>query len=600
MCRFTKPYFLFFLTILLPQPAFANQTDEYLPSQITHQQRILNGQHLMQQDLVQGVDLHANLSNAADSTYLDTTLDQPCFTIHQIKLAVPKGVLSDSFANILTPLTDRTVDTYALGKCIGSRNLQKIINITQNRLIRLGYLTSYIEIGEQDLSAGTLVLTLKPGKVDRIVFTNSDKYTPPLFIKQAMPLDIDDIFRLNKLEHALETLKKIDPGTDIQIKPARNAQRIGFSDLLITMGKTRQFSGSLTIDDTLPKRYGTYLAQLDLSAVNILRFNDDWQLSISYPLHRSIDLLQNTQTKQVGKDRQLNYQIGLTTPFGLYKFTANHQKSHYEHYLPSFQKPLIYHGDTVTSTMGISRTLYRSGNSKTDGYLKAYHQYSNHHIDDIAIEVQSRKTAGYHLGISHQRHLSNQGFIYANLDYRQGTAMLGAKPAPEEQIYDAFGKKLPVEGYARSPIWSWYIDYQQPFTINQQALYYQAKIQGQYAKRLPISSDLFYLGGRYRNKGIKEGENLAGEHGGTLQQTLSWQLPYQSTSAKTQLYASLDQGWVRGTYAKPKQRYLASTAVGIKQQYHNLHLDAFIGKGIKAAEFIDKSTAVGVSAQIHF
>lgn len=595
----TKLYLFLALSIApISQLALANQNDEYLPSQITQQQRILTKNHSLQQDLAWGFD--TNLSSLTHDDYRDETKDQPCFIINQIRLSTSSDVPSSLFASVLTPLTNPSADNYALGKCIGSYNLQKIVRIAQNQLIKLGYLTSHIEVGEQDLNTGTLVLTIKPGKVDRIIFTNLDKYTPPLFIRQALPLDTDDVFLLNKLEQGLETLKKIDSTTDIQIRPARNTQRVGFSDLLIKMNQTRQFAGSFTVDDTLSKRYGTYLAQLDLSATNVMRFNDDWQFGISYPLHRGIDLIQNTPKTQLGKDYQLNYQIGLTIPVGFYKLTANHQKSHYEHYLPSFQNPLTYHGDTTTSTLGISRVLHRGNHHKTDGYLKAYHQYSDHYIDDIAIEVQSRKTAGYHLGIGHQRYLPNQGFIYANIDYRHGTAMLGAKPAPEEQVYDAFGRKLPAEGYARSPIWSWYIDYQQPFVIRHQNLVYQAKIQGQYAKRLPVSSELFYLGGRYRTKGIKEGNHLAGEHGSTLQQTLSWQLPYQSDITKTQLYTSLDQGWVRGAYTHPNQRYIITGAIGIKQQYHNLHLDAFVGKGIKTPDFINKNTVIGMSASMRF
>ena len=51
-------------------------------------------------------------------------------------------------------------------------------------------------------------------------------------------------------------------------------------------------------------------------------------------------------------------------------------------------------------------------------------------------------------------------------------------------------------------------------------LTYTARLQAQYAKQLPVPSDLFYLGGRYSIKGIKEGNYLSGEHGFSLSKNL--------------------------------------------------------------------------------
>lgn len=55
--------------------------------------------------------------------------------------------------------------------------------------------------------------------------------------------------------------------------------------------------------------------------------------------------------------------------------------------------------------------------------------------------------------------------------------MLKAKPAPEEEIYNAFGEKLPAEGFARSPIWSWYVEYNKPWQISGQNLQYNLKFK---------------------------------------------------------------------------------------------------------------------------
>ncbi|NMG68372.1 ShlB/FhaC/HecB family hemolysin secretion/activation protein, partial [Azoarcus indigens] len=103
---------------------------------------------------------------------------------------------------------------------------------------------------------------------------------------------------------------------------------------------------------------------------------------------------------------------------------------------------------------------------------------------------------------------------------------------------------------------------------------YTARLQAQYAKQLPVPSDLFYLGGRYSIKGIKEGNYLSGEHGFSLSQELAWQLPLQnlnqhfSTNANSaQLYVSIDQGYVYGKNTLNNQRHILAGAVGMRYYF---------------------------------
>lgn len=334
--------------------------------------------------------------------------------------------------------------------------------------------------------------------------------------------------------------------------------------------------------------------------VNALGVNDDWQFSVNYPLMRLVDKAQKQPMIAPGKDRQMNYQAQLVFPIGRYKASFSHGYHQYKQYVAGFHQPLLYHGQSKNMQLSLNGLIHRDGRYKIEGYLKGYHKQASHFIDDIEIEVQNRRTSGYHLGINHQHQLENQGHIYLNIDYRRGTAARHAKSAPEENIYDIFGNKLPAEGYSRAPIWLWYINYTSPIQTPNHHLVYNAKLQGQYANKLPLSSELYYIGGRYSVRGFKDGATLSGEHGLTLGQEISYQIPYTANNQYSQLYLGLDQGWVRGAHTTINQRYLLGTTLGIRHQYQNLGIDVFIGRGIKAPRFISREMVIGGKIDYNF
>ena len=89
-------------------------------------------------------DLNINLKDWKEET--------PCFTIHQFELISSDKKLLKKFKFILKPLTNKDKPTYAINRCIGQHNLQNIIYITQNELLKNGYITSQIYIPNRGLS----------------------------------------------------------------------------------------------------------------------------------------------------------------------------------------------------------------------------------------------------------------------------------------------------------------------------------------------------------------------------------------------------------------------------------------------------------------
>ena len=223
---------------------------------------------------------------------------------------------------------------------------------------------------------------------------------------------------------------------------------------------------------------------------------------------------------QVGKDRQVNYHASLTIPYGLYKFSATHSHHQYQQFLEGAScAPWLIMAPADKLNWIVSRLLHRDGNQKTAGYIKVNHKRSSNYIDDVNLEVQTAAQQDITLA-------SLISIIFTKVVICMPTWIISkeqalkAKPAPEEHIYDAFRQQPPSEGFAKAPIWSLYTSFQKPFDVKQPKWYwtkrkikqqqinpftsipltYTARFTTQYAKQLPVPSDLFYLGGRYSIK----------------------------------------------------------------------------------------------------
>lgn len=586
-------------SLVWPHFAYAEITPHHnLSSEVLQQQR----EYLQQQQEQQGFQPYIAQSNIAPKIIWQN--EQPCFQIENIDLRLADPLLNDTafstyqFRSVLKPLIQNPYqDKYALGKCIGNQNLKQIIDIAQNELLKQGYITSQVSVEPQDLSTGRLTLTIYLGRVNQILYQQKEA---PFFIRQSLPIKQGDILNLNDIEQSLEYLKRIDSETDIKIQATQqnpiHQDVIGWSDLNFIMNKKYNIHGALNLDNSLHQNYGRYLLTAQMGMQNIFNANDDWSIMINFPLRRIWDYAQYDENK----DQQLNYQIQFTMPFKKWKWQISHNKNRYHQYLAGLNQPLDYHGVSKQYHLGLTRLLLRDQNDKLEWYAKAYHKHSQHYIDEIEIAVQKRKTSGWHTGLLYQYRFKNQGSLYLNLDYRRGTGAFSALPAPEEQIYNAFGEKLPAEGYARSPIWSAYVDYTKPFQLGKQHLYYALRWQGQYAKKLPVAQDLFYIGGRYSVRGFADHETLAGEHGHSIQNTLTWVIPYLSQAHQSQLYLGVDTAWVQGAYSQHEQRQLIGSVFGLKHQFNRAYFDVAIGRGLHSPTWLNKNWVTSLNLGVQF
>ncbi|MEN8418235.1 ShlB/FhaC/HecB family hemolysin secretion/activation protein [Acinetobacter radioresistens] len=508
--------------------------------------------------------------------------EQPCFKISQVTLDLSSSTYPQqdqhAFQFIVNELTASRSGTI-LGKCIGTQSLQNIVRFAQNEIIKAGYITSQVSVSPQDLRSGKLVLSVYPGRLNKII--QQGNVLSPAQLYSAFPIHSGELLNIKALDQGLENLRhNSNLDIDIQVVPAgtEGQEQPGYSNLLVTAQPYRKTSLSFNIDDSGSKSTGQYIGSVGLSINSPFLLND----SLSFNFSHSLDDIEGDHNKSYFGSYQL--------PFKNYELNASFNQFDYDQYIAGANGPILYSGKSQQSSLGISRLLSRGSQYKTMIYTKAYHKKNRNFIEDIEIEVQRRQTTGWQVGVQHRQYIGT-GLLDIGLDYRRGTGALKAIPAYEEQIRDVNGNSLPSEGYARAPLWSADLRFNQPFLFLQHPAQYRLNWRGQYAPKILVAPDRFNIGGRYSVRGFDGEIMLSGDNGHYLQQEIS----LNSTIPNTQFYAGIDQGWVNGRNSIAGQRYLLGSVLGLRSYYHGFYLDAFTGHGLIAPQSLKKQWNGGFS-----
>lgn len=396
-----------------------------------------------------GVDVATDTATADTSTQIQEqpTVDNAiCFDIHKIGYSVLSQddlIFADKLGFALMP--EIMGSSSVLGKCMTVADINAIATRVQNRLIKQGYVTSRIMVGNQNLADGELRLTLIPGKIAQVVVNTADSKVP-VYVKQtnmAYPAILDTalttqpgkLLNIRDLETTLENFKRVPSSdTNFKIAPSNGLQAIGigFSDILIDYTQHRRIRGSLSIDDSGSKSTGKYQGVATLSVDNLANLNDLFYLSFGRDLGNQIN-----DDKDYPSDKSKgskNYGIGYVLPMknSLLQLTANRYTYHQT--VAGSREDYIYGGKSSGYNAKLSHLVHRDAHSKSYVYAGGYVKSQESDIDGTIIDVQTRKTAGYLFGISHETAFGKQAnhSLSTDISYKRGTAAFNALPSPEE------------------------------------------------------------------------------------------------------------------------------------------------------------------------
>ncbi|MGX9935637.1 ShlB/FhaC/HecB family hemolysin secretion/activation protein [Advenella kashmirensis] len=251
---------------------------------------ILDAQHIQRQQQQQQ-SLKSRLPSADVTPFIPTIsapdrthypAETPCFPITNVTLT---GDSAKRFAwaldAALAPGNTTGRLPSPIGQCLGAQGIALLADQVQNRIMAAGYVTSRVMVSSQNIGSGRLTLSLIPGRVHKIRFTDASDSRARRW--NALPIRQGDVLNLRDLEQGLETFRRLPTvQADIQIAPASEP---GQSDLLINWKQSRPVRLMATLDDAGSKSTGRYQGNVALSLDHLLTLNDLFYASHSRGRH---------------------------------------------------------------------------------------------------------------------------------------------------------------------------------------------------------------------------------------------------------------------------------------------------------------------------
>ncbi len=499
-------------------------------------------------------------------------VETPCFVIQRLEIKNTTGVPVQEFDWLFEKLTESQASDF-LGKCIGAQGVAWLIERAHKHLVDRGFVTTRILASPQDMSQGTLVLTLIPGRIRAIRF--SEPVDPRANLTTALPMRAGDILNLRDIEQALENLKRVPTAeADIQIQPAQGDEaRLGESDLIVSYRQAFPFRLTVTADDSGTRAIGKYQGSITVSLDNALTLNDAFYVTNSNALGGG----------ESGPRGSHATTVHYSVPVGYWTIGATTSTSAYHQTTAGLNGPVLFSGTSENNEIKATRLVMRDSTQKLNVVMRAFQRKSNNYIDDTEVGVQRRVVGGWDGGLNHKVFIQ-AATLESNLTYKRGTGAFGAIAAPEEGFN---------EGTSRFALVTADVNLSVPWTWGDQRARYNGTWRIQ-SNRTPLTQqDRFAIGGRYTVRGFDSETVLSAERGWLWRNDLSFAI---GQSAQ-EFYVGIDHGEVSGaSSALLVAQRLTGAVMGFRGTIHKLGYDVFIGAPVvKPDNFRTAGSTAGFS-----
>jgi hemolysin activation/secretion protein len=254
------------------------------------------------------------LTTPEKATSQTQLIETPCFLIERLQLQNGSGLPLPEFDWVLEQLTAPDAPVF-IGQCVGAQGVAWLIERTQKILVDRGFVTSRIFATQQDVSQGTLALTLIPGRIRAIRM--ADPVDPRANLSNALPMQAGDILNLRDIEQALENLKRVPTAeADIQIEPAQGqGAQLGDSDLVVSYHQPFPLRLTVNADDSGTKATGRYQGSVTVSYDNALTLNDLFYVTNTNS-HSAGNFAVDEMLRKLQESGATNAAVGTVTMFG--------------------------------------------------------------------------------------------------------------------------------------------------------------------------------------------------------------------------------------------------------------------------------------------
>ena len=521
-------------------------------------------------------------SVAASAGYPHLPTETPCFRIDRFTVDVPDSLPDGVKAQGASVLP---MDRFAFarewlehytGQCVGKQGLDVLIKALSQDILSRGYITTRVLLPEQDLSSGTLKVSLIPGVIRHVRF--ADEKLRGTW-KTAFPTRDGELLNLRDLEQGLEQMKRVQSqDVSMQIVPGDVP---GESDVVLDVKRGKPWTVVASIDNSGTRATGKLQGNLSIGIDNPLGLNDIFNVGVSQDLELG--------DKRLGSHGWNGF---YSIPWGYWTATLSAYTNTYYQQIAGVNQTFVASGNSKTIDFKLARVLARSQNDVFGGYVRLSRRFGQSFIEDTEISQQRRNNTFVEFGLT-DRHYFDGAQFDGTLAYRQGVGGLGA----QDDILAAGGG--PTYRFKMAVLDA---NLSVPFAIAKQPFRYVTSIHGQYTGNSLYYIDDLTIGSRYTVRGFDGETMLAAARGFYWRNEL--QMPIGQTGQA--IYAGLDYGRVWGPQPVALVgTQLAGAVIGIKgsvaTRFGGYGYDLFAGTPVyKPSGFPTARVTVGFQVTAQF
>lgn len=440
--------------------------------------------------------------------------ETPCFVIREIALTGPDARRFSWLAALTAPFANR---------CIGTGGLSAIASYLDAQLIELGYVTSRVSLGEQNLASGHLEFQLHAGRIGHVLMVpagSTERVSDERWgtWANAFPTTDGRLLNARDLEQGVEQMKRL-PSQSVKTLLEPGAQP-GTSNLIIEreVGELRErLRGGLTLDNSGSPTLGRTQLSASLSLDNPLGLNDIASLSV------------NTNIEQPRPDRRSQSCSGtysLPLGYSTVSLSASHSRFAQIVQLPTL--PHLSRGHSDSAEVKWQHVAWRTASAKAGLYASLSQRRASSFIDDTELTTQRRRTTFFESGISFKQLYPNNASLDLEAGHRRGVPWLSAQDElPVDP--DAGGTPLTV----RPRISTLNANLTWPFKAGR-PWQYSLGLRAQHTNDHTLSVDQLAIGNRSTVRGFDGDAVLLAESGWTLRNELSTPLQWPEVLAPTE------------------------------------------------------------------
>ncbi|ORC51235.1 hypothetical protein B2G74_00190 [Burkholderia sp. A27] len=508
--------------------------------------------------------------------------ETPCFRIEHFVLEAPdtlpvavkaqgaSALPMDRFA-----FAREWLDHYA-GQCVGKQGINTLVKGLSQEILSRGYITTRVLLPQQDLSTGTLKVSLIPGVIRRVRFADE---TLRGTWRTAFPTNDGELLNLRDLEQGLEQMKRVTTqDVSMQIVPADIP---GESDVVLDVKRAKPWTVVASIDNSGTRATGRLQGNLSLGIDNPLGLNDIFNVGVGQDLEFG--------DKRFGSH---NINGSYSIPWGYWTATLAAYSNSYYQQIASVAQTFVSSGTSKTVDFRLSRVLSRSQNDVFGVQFGLSRRFGQSFIEDTEIPSQRRNNTFITLALT-DRHYFGRSQFDGTLAYRQGIGAFGA----QDDVLAADGG--PAYRYKMAVLDA---NLSVPFAVGSQSFRYVTTFHGQYTGTTLYYIDDMTIGSRYTVRGFDGETMLAAARGFYWRNEL--QAPIGNSGQA--VYAGIDYGRVWGPQPVPLVgTQLAGAVIGVKgsvsSRFGGVGYDVFAGTPIyKPSGFPTARVTVGFQMTAQF